>query len=101
MNHRVEPGHEVERRVEAGIHEPASATSHAIHNTRDMVLGTSVTVPIGSHISALGTTRYCINGGIERYVGLTAGIMTLVFDSLVFLAISYKILTTHTRQGEE
>ncbi|KAK7056359.1 hypothetical protein VNI00_002913 [Paramarasmius palmivorus] len=62
-------------------------------------IGMSVTAPLGSRASALGNTRYCINGGIKHYVG-AAVVMPLVFDSLVFLAISYKILTTHTGQDD-
>ncbi|ESK89350.1 hypothetical protein Moror_16268 [Moniliophthora roreri MCA 2997] len=57
-------------------------------------VGISVVTPVGSRASPLEDTGYCINGGIKHYVG-AATIMPLVFDSLVFLAISYKILTSH------
>ncbi|THU97994.1 hypothetical protein K435DRAFT_753384 [Dendrothele bispora CBS 962.96] len=63
-------------------------------------VGVSILTPVGSRAGPLANTGYCINGGIEHYVG-GATIMPLIFDSLVFLFVSYRILTTHGPGEEE
>ncbi|EGO01350.1 hypothetical protein SERLA73DRAFT_167446 [Serpula lacrymans var. lacrymans S7.3] len=56
------------------------------------VLGGSLTLLKGVRASTIGPTQYCINSVIEPYVGATV-IMPLVHDTLVFLAISWCLVS--------
>ncbi|KIJ45856.1 hypothetical protein M422DRAFT_95821, partial [Sphaerobolus stellatus SS14] len=60
--------------------------------------GVSIVTPIGSRVTPLADTGYCINGGIAHYVSATV-FMTLAYDTMVFLAISYKVATEHGKPG--
>ncbi|KAH7931070.1 hypothetical protein BV22DRAFT_1027828 [Leucogyrophana mollusca] len=62
-------------------------------------VGVSTVAPIGSHAGPLADTKHCINTGEAHYVA-AAVIMQLVFDSLVFLAVSYKIASSRLSQEE-
>ncbi|TFK36469.1 hypothetical protein BDQ12DRAFT_686937 [Crucibulum laeve] len=63
-------------------------------------IGTSLLAPIGSHSGPLANTGYCVNTGIERYV--SAGVfVSLAYDSLVFLAISYRMAVGHAKRSEK
>lgn len=62
-------------------------------------ISTSFLVPIGSHLGPLADTGYCINKGLKRYTA-AAPIMRLVYDSFVFLAISFKIAMMQGVSGE-
>lgn len=63
-------------------------------------VGISFLVPIGSHSGPLSATGYCINIGIKPYVAASA-FVPLAFDSLVFLAVSWKIITLHSLAEQE
>ncbi|KAH7915813.1 hypothetical protein BJ138DRAFT_1140948 [Hygrophoropsis aurantiaca] len=63
-------------------------------------VGVSIVVPFGSHAGPLADTKHCINTGEAHYV-VAAIIMQLVFDSLVFLAISYKLASSRHNSGEK
>ncbi|KAF8160238.1 hypothetical protein K438DRAFT_1619625 [Mycena galopus ATCC 62051] len=59
------------------------------------VLGTSTIVPIATRGVNIGPTRYCITGEVADYAG-AIGLAPGVFDTAVFLAISYKLVrNTH------
>jgi hypothetical protein len=56
------------------------------------VLGTSVIVPLGTGGAHIGTTSNCINS----YVGkdnITPLILNMAFNLLVFIAISYRLIS--------
>ena len=56
-------------------------------------IGISFVVPIGSRAGPLGQTGWCINTKVAPYV--TAAVFSrLVFDSCIFLGISYELATT-------
>jgi len=61
-------------------------------------VGVSIVTPIGSRAGPLADTGYCINGGVAHYVSATV-FMTLAYDTMVFLAISYKVATEHGKPG--
>ncbi|KAJ3575405.1 hypothetical protein NP233_g1117 [Leucocoprinus birnbaumii] len=54
-----------------------------------------VTVPVGVHADHIPGTLYCIDSQPQHYV-LAAGIIPVIFDTFVFLAISYKIAVSHS-----
>lgn len=56
-------------------------------------------VPIGNRAGPLGQTGWCINTDVAHYV-LAAVFSRLVFDSCVFLGISYELATTQSIPGE-
>ncbi|PPQ98480.1 hypothetical protein CVT26_013881 [Gymnopilus dilepis] len=62
-------------------------------------VGTSFVVPLGSKLGPLANTGYCTNKGLKRYTA-AAPMMRLIYDSLVFLAISFKIATMRGVSGE-
>ncbi|KAF8800060.1 hypothetical protein BYT27DRAFT_7236154 [Phlegmacium glaucopus] len=55
------------------------------------VLGGSVTSTQGVTLIPLGPTDYCTNGNMEAYV-IVSGIIPLVNDTLVFIAITWRII---------
>ncbi|KAJ7478652.1 hypothetical protein B0H11DRAFT_1280458 [Mycena galericulata] len=57
------------------------------------VLGTSLTVPIGGSGIEVTDPHECINGPIKAYVG-TSGVAVTLHDTLVFFAISYRLVST-------
>ena len=56
------------------------------------VVAGMLTVTTGVTGAAIGDTKYCLNAKVESYVG-AASIIPLVNDTLVFLAISYRLVT--------
>ncbi|KAF9449861.1 hypothetical protein P691DRAFT_518211 [Macrolepiota fuliginosa MF-IS2] len=70
------------------------ADSHSIYWSFTLSwIGTSAVVVMlipGTHSEYIPGTRYCIVYKVERYVAIT-NFMPAVFDTLVFLAISYKV----------
>jgi hypothetical protein len=59
------------------------------------VLATSILVPIAARGTNIGPTRYCIIGEVADYAG-AVGLAPGVFDTAIFLAISYKLVqNTH------
>ncbi|KAJ6533973.1 hypothetical protein DFH09DRAFT_122718 [Mycena vulgaris] len=63
------------------------------------VLGSSITIPFGGSAFGLGDPPECLVGQIEGYVG-SAGIIQTVYDTLIFFAISYR-LVSNSRRSEE
>lgn len=59
--------------------------------------GLEFTVPIGVRASHIPGTKYCIDSEPKHYV-IAGGIIPVIFDTFVFLAISYKIGTSHSAQ---
>lgn len=57
--------------------------------------GSEVVVPTGVRAAHIPNTRYCIDSRLKPYV-LLGGIFPVVFDTFVFLAISYKIIIMHS-----
>jgi hypothetical protein len=57
--------------------------------------GIEITVVLGVRAVHAPGTLYCIDAQPEPYV-LGGGLAPVVFDTLVFLAISYKIMATHS-----
>ncbi len=57
--------------------------------------GLEVVVPLGVRATHIPGTQYCIDSEPEHYV-IAGGFIPVVFDTFVFLAISYKIGTTHS-----
>ncbi|RXW19691.1 hypothetical protein EST38_g6160 [Candolleomyces aberdarensis] len=55
-----------------------------------LVLGGTVTAPIGLKGVAIGPTDYCMVSGAEVYVSASV-IVPLVYDTVVFLAITYRL----------
>ncbi|KAF8180723.1 hypothetical protein K438DRAFT_1768267 [Mycena galopus ATCC 62051] len=55
------------------------------------VLGMSILVPIADRGANIGPTRYCIIGEVADYAG-AIGLAPGLFDTAVFLAISYKLV---------
>ncbi|KDR74015.1 hypothetical protein GALMADRAFT_157818 [Galerina marginata CBS 339.88] len=62
-------------------------------------IGMSTLVPIGSHVGPLANTGYCVNTGLKHYTAGSA-FSRLVFDSFVFLAISFRVATMRGVSGE-
>ncbi|KAF8180724.1 hypothetical protein K438DRAFT_1841713 [Mycena galopus ATCC 62051] len=59
------------------------------------VLGTSILVPFAARGANIGPTHYCIIGEVTDYAG-AIGLAPGLFDTAVFLAISYKLVrNTH------
>ncbi|KAF8810049.1 hypothetical protein BYT27DRAFT_7281969 [Phlegmacium glaucopus] len=61
-------------------------------------VGVSVVVPIGNRAGPLGQTGWCINTMIAPYVS-AAVLSRLLFDSCVFLGISYELATRESIDG--
>jgi len=61
------------------------------------VLGSALTLPFALHGAHIGPTSYCIDSGVRSF-GSAGMIASTIFDSLVFLAISWK-LTSDWMQG--
>jgi hypothetical protein len=57
--------------------------------------GLVVTVPLGARATHIPGTKYCIDLEPPHYV-IAGGFTPVVFDTFVFLAISYKIGTSHS-----
>jgi hypothetical protein len=57
--------------------------------------GMELTVPLGVHAVHIPGTKYCIDSQPEHYV-IAGGIFPVIFDTFVFLAISYKIASSHS-----
>jgi hypothetical protein len=55
------------------------------------VLGGTLTVPFGTKSAHIGPTQACINTQVADY-GIAAGIVWMINDSAVFVAITYRIL---------
>ncbi|KAF9045136.1 hypothetical protein BJ165DRAFT_1611317 [Panaeolus papilionaceus] len=63
------------------------------------VLATCLLVPFGLEGVNIGLTRYCVTASLDRFIA-GAGITSLVNDTLVYLAISYKLmLNSHSEKG--
>jgi len=60
------------------------------------VLGACLTVTQGIKGTTLGPTKYCINDGLASYVA-AAAIIPLVNDTLVFFAITWKLMRNSHR----
>ncbi|KAF8160269.1 hypothetical protein K438DRAFT_1860129 [Mycena galopus ATCC 62051] len=61
-----------------------------------VVLGTCIIVPFATRGVNIGTTRYCMVGEDPPYAAIV-GIVPAVFDTAVFIAISYRLIgNTHT-----
>ncbi|KAJ7441652.1 hypothetical protein B0H11DRAFT_2095864 [Mycena galericulata] len=56
------------------------------------VAGMSTTIAFGGDAVAIGPTQYCLVSKLAPYVGASA-IMVTVYDTAVFFAISYRLLT--------
>ncbi|KAJ7660629.1 hypothetical protein B0H17DRAFT_846997, partial [Mycena rosella] len=56
------------------------------------VLGSSITIPFGVSAGKLGDPSECIVARVEAYVG-ASGITLAVHDTLVFFAISYRLVS--------
>ena len=55
-------------------------------------------VPIGSRAGSLGQTGWCINTKVAPYA--TAALFSrLLFDSCIFMGISYELATTQSLTG--
>lgn len=54
------------------------------------VLGGSMTLPFAVTGSNIGPTDYCMNSGVKAY-GSVATIVPFVFDTFVFVAISWRL----------
>ncbi|KAF8999661.1 hypothetical protein BDQ17DRAFT_1308453 [Cyathus striatus] len=85
------------RRVQA-LYRNNKLLYHAFYVLYLANVGVSIVVPLGSHVGSLANTGYCVNTGIKHYVAAGA-FMPLAFDSIVFLAISYRIATNHKKPG--
>ncbi|KAF8162039.1 hypothetical protein K438DRAFT_1449788, partial [Mycena galopus ATCC 62051] len=55
-------------------------------------LATCIVVPMVTGGIHIGTTRYCICGKLVWHVGISVNITPALFDSAVFLAISFKLV---------
>lgn len=55
------------------------------------VVAGSVTSTQGVTLVPLGTTNYCTNGRMDEYV-IASGIIPLVNDTLVFIAITWRLV---------
>ncbi|KAF7334191.1 hypothetical protein MSAN_02380400 [Mycena sanguinolenta] len=55
------------------------------------VLGAGITVALGIGGAHIGSTRQCINTTVAGYIEV-AGIVPLINDTVIFLAISYRIV---------
>jgi len=55
------------------------------------VVGGSVPSTQGVTLVPLGTTKYCTNGKMENYV-IMSGIIPLVNDTLIFIAITWRLV---------
>lgn len=62
------------------------------------VVGGSITVPLATRGAHIAPTQHCINSEVKSYAS-TAVIMTFINDSLVFLAISIKLLPVGPDEG--
>ncbi|KAF8160242.1 hypothetical protein K438DRAFT_1731737 [Mycena galopus ATCC 62051] len=59
------------------------------------VIVSCILVPIATHGVNIGPTRYCVTGEVAEYAG-AVGLAPGLFDTAVFLAISYKLFrNTH------
>ncbi len=56
------------------------------------VLASCITVPFGGGAINIGDTRYCLTSELKAYTG-AAGIVPTVHDTVVFLAVSYKLMS--------
>lgn len=61
------------------------------------VLGGSVTVPLATRGAHIAPTHYCINSEVKSFAS-TAVIVSTVNDSLVFLAISFRLLSNNNEE---
>ncbi|KAF8965461.1 hypothetical protein BDZ97DRAFT_1998710 [Flammula alnicola] len=61
------------------------------------VVGGSATAIFGVSGLNIGTTKYCINGKLEPYVSAGA-IVPMVYDSFVFVAISWRLMQLSTTE---
>jgi hypothetical protein len=57
-----------------------------------VVVGCSVTVPLGIGGAHIGPTQACINTRVATYTA-ASGIASFANDSIVFIAISYRIIS--------
>ncbi|KAJ7716391.1 hypothetical protein DFH07DRAFT_973911 [Mycena maculata] len=64
------------------------------------VFGISMTIPIAGAGNAIAVGEECLVVRIQAYSG-TAGIMIMVYDTLVFLAISYRLVANFDMQQEK
>lgn len=61
------------------------------------VLGSALTLPFALHGAHIGPTNYCIDSGVRSF-GSAGMVASTIYDSLVFLAISWK-LSSNAMQG--
>ena len=54
------------------------------------VLGSALTLPFALHGAHIGPTKFCIDGNVKSY-GSSGMVASTVFDTVVFLAISWKL----------
>ncbi|KAJ7621847.1 hypothetical protein B0H17DRAFT_1290157 [Mycena rosella] len=64
------------------------------------VLGSSMTIPFGVSTVKLGDPSECIIAHVEVYVG-ASGIILTVHDTLVFFAISYRLVSTFGQMRQQ
>ncbi|KAJ7626747.1 hypothetical protein B0H17DRAFT_851854, partial [Mycena rosella] len=64
------------------------------------VLGSSITVPLGMSAVKVGDPSECIVAPVEVYVG-ASGIILTVHDTLVFFAISYRLVSNSGQMQQE
>ena len=57
--------------------------------------GSEFTIPTGVRAIHIPFTKHCIDSQLQPYV-LASVIFPLVFDTFVFLAISYKVIIMHS-----
>lgn len=62
------------------------------------VVAGSVTSTQGVTLVPLGTTNYCTNGSMDEYV-IASGIIPLVNDTLVFIAITWRLVRGSRRES--
>ncbi|KAJ6533976.1 hypothetical protein DFH09DRAFT_1043572 [Mycena vulgaris] len=63
------------------------------------VLGSSLTIPFGGSAIGLGDPSECVVVRSEGYLG-SAGIIQTVYDTLIFFAISYRLVSNFRRSEE-
>ncbi|KAJ7660637.1 hypothetical protein B0H17DRAFT_1212453 [Mycena rosella] len=64
------------------------------------VLGSSITIPFGVSAVKLGNPSECIVARVEVYVG-ASGIILTVHDTLVFFAISYRLVSNFGQMQQQ
>ncbi|PPQ73277.1 hypothetical protein CVT24_009932 [Panaeolus cyanescens] len=63
------------------------------------LLAGCLTAPFSTSAKRIGTTKYCIGDDVKVYTA-TAIVLPLVYDTFVFLAISWKLALNHSSSGK-